>query len=377
MIVHLDKSRCRKGGILSEVITPNSDSKVTNPRKSRATRNILKMIVDAGNGRIKCHALGYTSCVDSIVCTVAEASSWGLMGAFEWNDQNYIVGHDAPNAKTRTIISRTENGKIKFFPHMVLGAITSHPYILDSVIGKGKKRKLVADIQCLSIARGESLYSNLQKASQFSVNGMIYEIEWRSFISYPEGFGAALSAHKIIKEKNPKAERFYTLDIGNGTITLTPYECLGKKPIAGTPFIGSGGGVSSIVRFFGMAAMYGDDGESVASLDYIRTALQRAEVLTTEDGQKRYSTFAAISRRDIGDCLYKALMDWRDKHVSAQTILQAVDDVLLGGHYVFCCGGGFEVAPVADFIQQQMISERLIVLPTPGTISLTGLEDHQ
>lgn len=359
--------------IMTATLDEQSAKKQRKPRQSKA--NVIKMIVDAGNGRIKCHAQGYTSCIESIVCTTLEATGWHILGAFEWDEKNWIVGYDTPAAKTRTIVSSTENGKVKYFPHMVLGALVSHPFILDNATGKGNKRKLIIDIQCLSIAKGESLYSNLQKVSNFSKEGITYEVEWRNFVPYPEGYGAAIVAHQKIKQEYPKAERFYILDIGNGTITLTPYDCLGKKPVAGTPLIGGGGGVASIVRFFGMAAMYGDNGESVTSLDYIRTALQRAKVVTEDGGQKRYSTFVAMSRRDIGDSLEKALMDWRDKHVSAQTILQAVDDVLLGGNCVFCCGGGFEIAPIADFVQRQVNSERLIVMPDPGTISLTGLEE--
>ncbi|MBD2202692.1 hypothetical protein H6G33_17590 [Calothrix sp. FACHB-1219] len=342
--------------------------------KNQKRVKVSRLKIDAGNGRIKFLADGYFDAIRSVISQVSSPQS--MLGAFDWDSKSWLVGADAEiinNSKQRIEVGTTPGAKVKYFPHMVLGAIASHPTFLDGATrfnGDRTRKHLSIDIDCLALARGEELFNNLQKVKEFSKDGITYQTEWRYFIAHPEGYGGAIAAHKLIKEKDPKTRQFYILDIGNGTITLTPYNCFGSKPLAGIPRSGSGGGVIAIVDKFSETANTGD--HETIYLDQLRKALERSKVV----GDK-YQAIVAGSRNDLGASLATALQDWKDKHPATRKVLREVDDVLLDGDYVFCCGGGFEIPPIEDFVKSQFPnSDRLIVLPNPGTISLLGLKEE-
>ncbi|BAY29738.1 hypothetical protein NIES2107_15820 [Nostoc carneum NIES-2107] len=342
--------------------------------KNQKRVKVSRLKIDAGNGRIKFLANDYFDAIRSVISQVSSPQS--MLGAFDWDGKSWLVGADAEiinNSKQRIEVGTTPGAKVKYFPHMVLGAIASHPTFLDEatrVNGDRTRKHLSIDIDCLALARGEELFNNLQKVKEFSKDGITYQTQWRYFIAHPEGYGGAIAAHKLIKEKDPKARLFYILDIGNGTITLTPYNCFGSKPLAGIPRSGSGGGVIAIVDKFSETANTGD--HETIYLDQLRKALERSKVV----GDK-YQAIVAGSRNDLGVNLATALQDWKDKHPATRKVLREVDDVLLDGDYVFCCGGGFEIPPIEDFVKSQFPnSDRLIVLPNPGTISLLGLKEE-
>jgi hypothetical protein len=381
---------------------PQQESKRKRTGKNQKRVKVSRLKIDAGNGRIKFLADDYFDAIRSVVSQVATPQS--MLGAFEWDGKSWLVGADAEiisNSKQRIEVGTTPGAKVKYFPHMVLGAIASHPTFLDGatrVNGERTRKHLTIDIDCLALARGEELFSNLQKVKEFSKDGITYQLEWRYFIAHPEGYGAAIAAHKLIKEKDPEARQFYILDIGNGTITLTPYNCFGSKPLAGIPRSGSGGGVIAIVDKFSETANTGD--HETIYLDQLRKALERSKVID-DNGHKRYQAIVAGSRNDLGVNLATALQDWKDKHPATRRVLREVDDVLLDGDYVFCCGGGFEIPPIEDFVRSQFpgsdelrsvkgdrdrgasaealppTADRLIVLPNPGTIGLLGLAENQ
>ncbi|MBW4635781.1 MAG: hypothetical protein KME30_29050 [Iphinoe sp. HA4291-MV1] len=361
---------------ITQDVTPEKPKKKKRESPSVKRVKVTHIKIDAGNGRIKFLACDYFGVIRSVISQVV--TSKNTIGAFEWDDKSWLVGADAESvsqSKQRIEVGTTTGAKVKYFHLMVLGALASHPTILDEAVrvdGDRKHKKLVIDIECLALARGEDLLQNLQKVKEFSKDGVTYEVEWRHFIASPEGFGAAITAHKQIKELDRQARQFHVLDLGNGTITLTPYNCYGMKPLAGIPKSGSGGGVIAIIDKFSETANTGD-GETIY-LDQLRKALERSKVID-DNGQKRYQAIVAGSRNDVGANLATALQDWKYKHPATRRVLREVDDVLLDGEYVFCCGGGFEIPPVEDFIRSQFPdSERLIVLPNPGTISLLGLQ---
>ncbi|MCG6137065.1 MAG: hypothetical protein MET45_20930 [Nostoc sp. LLA-1] len=361
-----------------ESIAPLDINTIATPPKPRQQRvKVSRLKIDAGNGRIKFLANGYFDVIRSIISTVTTPRN--TLGAFEWEGTQWLIGADADvvnDAESRIEVGLLSGAKINYFPHMVLGAIASHPTFLDGATKvKGEKfcKRLIVDIECLAFARGEELLTKLQTIQRFSKDGMTYEVQWRYFTVHPEGYGAAIVAHRQMKELDQHAKQFHILDIGNGTITLTTYNCFGNKPLAGIPRSGSGGGVLAILEKFSEAANYGD--HETIYLDQLRKALERSIVIE-DNGSKRYQAIVAGSRNDVGASLQVGLRDWKDKHPATRKVLKEVDEALLDGEYVFCCGGGFEIPPIEDFIRAQFPhSDRLIVLPTPGTISLRALEE--
>lgn len=357
----------------------DSADKSTKQRKSGATRGRPKrinIIIDAGNGRVKFAIGDYFDHFPSIVTIVKQPSQF-LAGAFSIKNKHYIVGDDQdsiPDYEDRHLISQTKDGKTQFFPHMVIAALTYHPDVLSSAVRANKQnnvRKLLIDIDCLALTTATNLKKELDKVSEFTKDGITYQIEWGYLTQLAEGFGAAIVANQMIKKLDQTAKMFHILDMGRGTLTLTPYGVAEDKPICRLQKPGRGGGVSIVLEYFAYKANTGD-GESY-DLERLSKALDRSRV--NPDGS--YSTRASMSNEDLGERIKAALNDWITKHPSVIPIFRKVDDALTDGGYVFCTGGGFKIEPISHYITShptfKNYKERLIVLPSPQDINLTGL----
>lgn len=353
--------------------TDNSKKKYT--RKTGKPKT-TKVVLDAGNGRCKFAIGDYFDYFTSQWAIVRKLPR-DIAGAFSIDNKHYIVGDDidcvADAIDQGSIASK---GKVEALPLMLIAALTYHPDILDNAPAtkkRSKDRKLLLDIEVLSLADGDELEESLKSMTAFQKDGINYEIHIVCFRHRVEGYGAAITANKLIQKISPRPKKFHILDIGNGTATITNYTASSTTPKAGLQRPGKGGGVASMLVHFSDKASIGDG--SGATYDRLRRALERSKV--DENGE--YETRASMSQQNIGASIKPALQDWLANQPAVVNTFSRIDELLADGGYVFCCGGGFEIETVAHFISNleqfkpYVDSGHLQILPNPSTIALLGL----
>ncbi len=352
------------------------ESKPKRKTKRRAGKpKSIKVALDAGNGRVK-FAIGDYSDYFTSQWAVVRKLPRGVAGAFTLDDKHYIVGDDIDciaDAKEQGSVS--SNGKVSSLPLMLIAALTCHPDLLDtapSAEKRSKDKKLILEVEVLSLADGDELEASLRGVDKFSKDGITYFLNIQSFRHSVEGYGAAVKANKIIQDKNIKTKKFHILDLGNGTSTITTYTASSTNPKAGLQRPGKGGGVASMLEHFSDKASIGDG--KGATYDKLRRALERSKVNGDE-----YETRASMSQDNIGKSIKPALHDWITTQPAVVNTFTRVDELLADGGYVFCCGGGFAIATVAHFIKNlpqfkpYVESGHLVILDEPATVALSGL----
>ncbi len=338
----------------------------------------IKVVLDAGNGRVKFAIGDYFDCFTSQWAVVKKLPR-DIAGAFTLDGKHYIVGDDIDCiADAQDQGSVSSNGKIAALPLMLIAALTQHPDLLDtapSVEKRSKDKKLLLYVEVLSLADGDELEESLRSVEKFSKDGVTYFLNIQTFRHRVEGYGAAIRANKIVQEKAPKTKKFHILDLGNGTSTITTYTASSTNPKAGLQRPGKGGGVASMLEHFSDKASIGDG--KGATYDKLRRALERSRVEGDE-----YKTRASMSQDNIGASIKPALQDWISTQPAVVNTFTRVDELLADGSYVFCCGGGFAIATVAHFISSleqfkpYVESGHLVILDEPATVALLGLMDE-
>jgi hypothetical protein len=344
---------------------------------SRPANLPVPVVIDCGRSQIKIMP-ATSQCVLTVESLIAKVPSlpFGEMGAFtlcrqensEEVIEHWVVGRSAKLQESWIAMSEDSENKIKYFPILALGAISSLPDLYSLSRGSGRRRRLLIDLITLSLANPLSLRSSLDDCLWIEVEGIKYSLSFRGNLSFPEGYGAALWG----RLKRPEASSIFTFDVGYGTACFSQYLNLGILPkrVAHEP--NGGGGVSQLVSEFA---------RTTAEIDSCRLIKpsQLKEILESSSiGSNSKITAVTPDGRDIGNCLEKAIKNW----IKDSPLSFALESVALCGrkYPIVLCGGGFAVEPIRFFLKEAILSrgvpaENLVETPDPATIALSQIKE--
>ena len=343
----------------------------------------IKLDLDAGSSRGKFNINGvWNDSFPGIFKEVVGELPSGISGCFSIGKKNFAVGQVA-NSLNGTLIEAFRNNKVKYLHIWLIGALTSHPDLLQQVADnrkyKGKPARLRVTLRLLSLSSSKrnDITKTLTGMEPFSYEGCVYEIEIinKDYL-FPEGYGAALEASKLIPDG---VTEFDVLDLGGGTLALSSYK-IGQFPKAYEQTPASGGGVKAILDKLSIALGREDRGGIQCSLGVLQAALEMSREL--EPGKHSVKYRHGGDTLEISDAVVAAMSEWVSDTPSVGALLTKVSQSLLRGRYVFATGGGFAISAVRDWIQEYVCRDvenaYFQVLDSPQNINLTGLRhlDH-
>ena len=348
----------------------------------------INIAIDCGNGRVK-FAVDGVSKVFPAKWVVTPAHVKNVTGAFIYKGKNYVMGEDVDSVGNAIETGSTyEAGKPDSLPLALIAALTYRPSLLKTAprVDKNndKLRKLTLNIQCLSLADAEQMERKVRDIGEFQKNGITYQVEIEEFSHLVEGYGAAVVANRMMNEKDVNHDQFYILDCGFGTITLTPYLITdGEEPSASLQRPGRGGGVSSLRDCFAETCTIGDgNAQGSARFKKLLKLLEGSYVKEkSDDSEQPFTYHTRVGRNckdDVGGSLKQAFDLWASDVAAAVYTLERVDQLLVDGKHIFCCGGGFEIETFAHYMKDEFeqFKDQFVVLSNPGTIALTGLSNQ-
>lgn len=349
-------------------------------KRNKATRPHLK--IDAGSTNVKYWLEKHFDSFPSLIreFTKAQIVPEGRFGVFARDDQGYAVGDSATSTSGGKLWEGfADDSKIKRLNLWIIGALTMHPDFLEQLIVKldDEVIKISLDLTILSLSnnRKKEIESKLQDLS-FTMDGRKFEVKIENYTIRPEAFGAACAATKLMNKTKKKYRAFHVLDLGGGTLTLSRYPYKKGDPKSNSQKSMSGAGVVAIADFVAEEAMRGGDTGGVRyELSRIREGLNESYV----DDSGEYHLDFQLDKTDIdlGGKLVPALDNWARELIGVKQILRDVRQILRKGETVFLTGGGFEIAPIENFIRQYLgkNAETLVItLTDPGSINVAGIK---
>lgn len=370
----------------SELVeTPKTTKSKSKVRKSPV--KILKLIIDAGSSNTKYYfekEFGRFSSqfkkFDSGTCPE------NTLGVMAMGDSWYAFGDSVfsfPMGKTE--YGYENDNKIKSLPIWVVASLTDHEYYLESLIKKDNSNKIISfnlDITLLTLsAHRLDEIKGLLKELNFSYSGRKFKAIIKNIECLPEGFGAAKFAFDIlnptVKAKNRKRSKrlieFNVLDLGGGTLTLTPYSCKGKLS-AGKQQASSGCGLQVIRKLLAMKApQMIDRGATCFFNQGLMDAIETAKL--NDDTSFHCEYIDGRENIQLGEVLFASLHDWASEIESVNKILQEVSLLARRGQKVFLTGGGFEIPPIEKFVRDFINNNDMVeTLPDPGQINIIGMK---
>ena len=380
---------------VAELITVASSSELLETQKTTKTKSksrktsvkVPKLIIDAGSSNTKYYfekEFGrFSSQFKKFDTGIAPENTLGVMTL---GDSWYAFG----DSVTSFPMGKTEYGyendnKIKSLAVWVIAALTDHEYYLETLIRKDKSNKTInfnLDITLLTLsAHRLDEIKGLLKEINFSYSGRKFKVAIKNIECLPEGFGAAKFAFDMInptvKAKNRKRSKrlieFSVLDLGGGTLTLTPYVSKGKLS-AGKQQASSGCGLQTIKKLMAMKApLMADRGATCFFNQGLMDAIETAKL--NEDTTFHCEYIDGRHSIQLGEVLYATLNDWANEIESVSAILQQVALLARRGHKIFLTGGGFEVSPIEKFVRDFINNNEMVeTLPDPGQINITGMK---
>ena len=363
---------------------PTSQSKASSGGRPKA----INIAIDCGNGRVK-FSIDGVSKVFPAKWVITPAHVKNVTGAFIYDGKNYVMGEDVDSIGNALEEGSTyKTGKSEALPLALIAALTYRPSLLKTAprVDKNndKLRKLTLNVQCLSLADAEQMERKVRDIGTFQKNGITYQVEIEEFSHLVEGYGGAMVANRLMNEKDTDQDQFYILDCGFGTITLTPYlKTDGEEPSASLQRPGRGGGVSSLRDCFAETCTIGDgNAQGSARFKKLLKLLEGSYVKKHEEvDEQPFSYHTRVGRNckdDVGGSLKQAFDLWASDVAAAVYTLERVDQILVDGKYIFCCGGGFEINTFAHYMKEEFkqFNDQFTILPNPGTIALTGLTNQ-
>ena len=364
----------------ASITTATDNTPDTTAAKKPKTVTVPELILDGGSSRTKYYLEKETGSYQSVCRQFNKTTELptGYLGVFKIGDNGYAVGESALSLSGGTFEEGFANdNKIKLLNVWIVGALCTHASFLFKRIKKAGKGngiiKIDLKLALLSLSSHrkkeiEKAFSNLK----FEFNERLFEVNVVSYNLYPEGYGAAVAAKKIIKQSGGKDVRFHVLDLGGGTLTHTPYSNQNGVPRASNQNSVSGAGVVSITEFFAKEASKGDTGGNIYHFSRLKDALESSSV--SESGEYSAEIVLGDNTRDLGDRLKSGLEAWAREIIGVRELLRDVKQILRKGERVFLTGGGFKVEAVRAFITSYLGSELVQTLPEPDTINITGLD---
>ena len=359
-------------------VPDNTDTAPT-PKKPK-TVTVPELILDGGSSRTKYYLEKETGSYQSVCRQFSKTTELptGYLGVFKIGDNGYAVGDSALSLSGGNFEEGFANdNKIKLLNVWIVGALCTHSSFLFKRIKKADKGNgiIKIDIKLALLSLSSHRKKEIEKAFsnlKFEFNERIFEINIVSYNLYPEGYGAACCAKKLIKQSDGKDVKFHVLDLGGGTLTHTPYSNQNGVPRASNQNSVSGAGVISITEFFAKEASKGDTGGNIYHFSRLKDALESSTV--AESGEYSAEIVLGDSTRDLGDRLKSGFEAWSREIIGVRELLRDVKQILRKGERVYLTGGGFRIAAVRSFVTTYLGSDLVAVLPEPDTINITGLD---
>jgi len=360
--------------------TPELDTTPpTTAAKKPKTGTVPELILDGGSSKTKYYLEKETGSYQSVCRQFSKTTELptGYLGVFKIGDNGYAVGDSALSLSGGTFEEGFANdNKIKLLNVWIVGALCTHSSFLFKRIKKSKGDGVIKiDLKLALLSLSSHRKKEIEKAFsnlKFEFNERFFEINIVSYNLYPEGYGAACAAKKLIKQSGGKDIRFHVLDLGGGTLTHTPYSNQNGVPRASNQNSVSGAGVVSITEFFAKEASKGDTGGNIYHFSRLKDALESSTV--SESGEYSAEIVLGDNTRDLGDRLKSGLEAWSREIIGVRELLRDLRQILRKGERVFLTGGGFKVEAVRVFVTTYLGSELVQTLPDPDTINITGLD---
>ena len=350
----------------------------TAPKKPKTTI-VPELILDGGSSRTKYYLEKETGSYQSVCRQFNKTTELptGYLGVFKIADNGYAVGDSALSLSGGSFEEGFANdNKIKLLNVWIVGALCTHSSFLFKRIKKSKGDEVIKiDIKLALLSLSSHRKKEIEKAFsnlKFEFNERFFEVNITSYNLYPEGYGAACCAKKLIKQNGGKDIRFHVLDLGGGTLTHTPYSNQNGVPRASNQNSVSGAGVISITEFFAKEASKGDTGGNIYHFSRLKDALESSTV--SESGEYTAEIVLGDNTRDLGDRLKSGLESWSREIIGVRELLRDVKQILRKNERVFLTGGGFKIEAIRVFITNYLGSELVATLPDPDTINITGLD---
>jgi hypothetical protein len=361
--------------------TPELDTTPpTSAAKKPKTGTVPELILDGGSSRTKYYLEKVTGSYQSVCRQFTKTTELptGYLGVFKVGDNGYAVGDSALSLSGGNLEEGYANdNKIKLLNVWIIGALCTHPSFLFKRIKKtGKDNGIIKiDLKLALLSLSSHRKKEIEKAFsnlKFEFDERLFEVNITSYNLYPERYGAACCAKKLIKESGGKDIKFHVLDLGGGTLTHTPYSNQNGVPRAANQNSVSGAGVISITEFFAKEASKGDTGGNIYHFSRLKDALESSTV--SESGEYSAEIVLGESVRDLGDRLKSGLEAWSREIIGVRELLRDLRQILRKGERVYLTGGGFKVEAVRAFITTYLGSDLVATLPDPDTINITGLD---
>jgi hypothetical protein len=359
-------------------ITPDTTAPTTAAKKPK-TVAVPELILDGGSSRTKYYLEKETGSYQSVCRQFSKTTELptGYLGVFKIGDNGYAVGDSALSLSGGSFEEGFANdNKIKLLNVWIVGALCTHSSFLFKCIKKSKGSAVIKiDLKLALLSLSSHRKKEIEKAFsnlKFEFNEQFFEVNITSYNLYPEGYGAACAAKKLIKQSGGKDIRFHVLDLGGGTLTHTPYSNQNGVPRASNQNSVSGAGVVSITEFFAKEASKGDTGGNIYHFSRLKDALESSTV--AESGEYSAEIVLGDSTRDLGDRLKSGLEAWSREIIGVRELLRDLRQILRKGERVYLTGGGFKIEAVREFVTNYLGSDLVATLPDPDIINITGLD---
>ena len=361
-------------GTLTTTNTQTIDTTALKTRKPR----IPKLFIDAGSTRTKFYLDKISESYQSVAREFNDSYELptGYLGVFTKGKKGYAIGDSALSLSGGKLHEGySDDNKIKLLSIWIIGALTTHPTFLFKVMKKQKTGLIEIDLELAILSLSNHRKKEIEKQFsdiQFTFDEREFKINIANYSFYPEGYGAACAAKKWLKTKKLKDKRFHVLDLGGGTLTLTPYSNLNGVPRGSNQNAVSGAGVMAITEFFGNEATKGDTGGNIYHLSRLKETLEASEIV---DNNYSAQIFLGDTEQELGDRLYSGLETWTRQLIGVREILRDIKQIIRRGERVFLTGGGFAIETIKYFIQNYLGSSPLIVpLDNPQDVNITGIK---
>ncbi|WP_414588995.1 hypothetical protein [Scytonema sp. PCC 10023] len=361
---------------------PEDSDKKKKPRESKNPLINCSMVLDAGSKRIKSLLNNYPNTIDSIYKEVKGELPSGMAGCFRYKNKNYAVGRGC-DAVLGELVEAQKDNKIKKLDIWLLGVLTSDPDFLDELLEdkrnryKSKPIRLGIDIKLLSLSSNKQgeIVKILQGIENFTYRGREFTIEFKNLDSefiYSEGYGAALTARKLLSKE---VNSFSILDLGGGTLTLTTYKIGRNLPKVINRSVASGGGMQDLARQIFISLNKTDIGGETKSLNSIFEALKACRA--DENSQYVVPYRVGNKTENITESVLDGISNWIADNPSISDILTKSSQVMVSGGSVFATGGGFASKIIGDKLQSLITNVvnygQFQILENPDVINVLGM----
>ncbi|MBW4451021.1 MAG: hypothetical protein KME38_30430 [Spirirestis rafaelensis WJT71-NPBG6] len=336
----------------------------------------FKLDIDAGAKRIKCRLNGVYKSFPAEAKEIKSEVPLRNDGCFGYRKRNYVVG-SAIDRVNGTLIVSSQDNKLSHLDVWILGALTHYRKVLKSAVDSRRRKTQPVQINLwlrvvtLSSPQRKDLDKMLKQISDFTWEDLDFKVQVKACEFIDEGEGAALEVVKLYNH-----ERFHLLDLGGGTITFTTYEWGGEElsTVAKTPV--SGGGMTSIINRIFKSLTRTDRGAIQAENIDIQEALELSQI--RENNTWHVPLRSSGKVKDISSEVDGALSEWVGNNYAIQKLFDSISQKLAKGEYLYCSGGGFAVAVIAEWLMKYLSNgidgARVKILDSPQDVNLAGLK---